>query len=147
MRYLMKLKQLFKSSLAKMDPELQAYLIGQQQAMVNAHNAQAQNMYPYQHGLGQQQAQLNNLYQQQAQQEYQPPPNIPPGIKARAMLISRLDSFGATWLRKEDFLGCHVKDETVYVFFVFKENGGCVTDERSLFPSDGLIAQLRILGG
>lgn len=66
---------------------------------------------------------------------------------AKKMLLQRLNGFGPTWMRSKDFLMCHVIDETVAVFYCFGKDTGVVEDTRDLFPSDGLVAQLRILRG
>ena len=81
----------------------------------------------------------------------QTPPFLMPPLPrlddvARTMLLMRLDGFKAIeWLRPKDWLVCHVMDDHVITFFCFGNDSGFVEDEKELFPSDGLVAQLRIL--
>lgn len=45
----------------------------------------------------------------------------------------------------EEFLICHVHKDTVFVFFVAKGVAGNLEESVNQFPSDKLIAQLRLL--
>jgi len=92
----------------------------------------------------------NPLEQQQAAQQAFSQTNIfitPSNIDdlAKQMLMSRLDGFHGKWMREKDYIMCHVVEEVVAVFYCFGKDTGVIEDNKDLFPSDGLISQLRIL--
>ena len=43
------------------------------------------------------------------------------------------------------WLSAHVGDKVVHVFYMFNNDGGHLEDDKDLFPSDTLIAQLRLI--
>jgi hypothetical protein len=98
--------------------------------------------------------QYNQMLAQQAQlghaqgvQNYNPNPT-PPSVHATAlsMLKMRLGGVDNTFqLNPDEMLLCHVADDTVYIFFVLKGKGGYLQDEVSLFPSDKLVTQFRLI--
>ena len=78
--------------------------------------------------------------------EQQPKPNINIHARARGMLIDRLGGIdGPMKLKDGDFLMCHCFWGTVYVFFVFNKRDGVTKESTDIFPSDKLVAQLRMV--
>ena len=68
--------------------------------------------------------------------------------KARSMLQDRLGTINSRFQPKEgDFMWCHVDMERqkVFVFFVFDGQDGSTSEGLEMFPSDTLVAQLRMI--
>lgn len=66
--------------------------------------------------------------------------------RARGMLIQRLGGVASEFnVNENDFLMCHVVAGTVYVFFLLNHREGVTTESMDIFPSDKLVAQLRMV--
>jgi hypothetical protein len=96
--------------------------------------AQAQQMQPF-------------LNQATAQAVQQPPdPRGKANEKALHLLMMRMQGVRNTLrLGADDFMCCHVREDTVHVFFVLKGNSGNTSEQVDIFPSDKLITQLRLI--
>jgi hypothetical protein len=67
---------------------------------------------------------------------------------ARTLLLHRLQQWHqGDWLNQKDFIFCYVRENTVSVFFVLNDISDVLEDDVHLFPSDGLVSQLRLLRG
>jgi hypothetical protein len=66
--------------------------------------------------------------------------------RCRGMLLDRLGGIdGPMTLKAGDFLMCHAYWGLVYVFFVFGKREGVTKESTEVFPSDKLVAQLRMV--
>ena len=66
--------------------------------------------------------------------------------RARGMLIQRLGGVAADFnVNENDFLMCHVTGGTVYIFFLLNGREGVTTESMDIFPSDKIVAQLRMV--
>ena len=72
--------------------------------------------------------------------------NINIHARARGMLLDRLGGIdGPFKLKDGDFLMCHCFWGLAYVFFVFGKRDGVTKESTDNFPSDKLVAQLRMV--
>ena len=66
--------------------------------------------------------------------------------RAKGLLMSRLHGVrGRVPLMADDFLHCHVSNDTVYVFFLIGGREGILQENVDVFPSDTLITQIRMV--
>lgn len=52
---------------------------------------------------------------------------------------------GTFKLNQDEFLTCYVTNSTVYVFFVLNGKAGHFTEEVTIFPSDKILTQIRMI--
>ena len=72
--------------------------------------------------------------------------NPPLSERAREMFLKRLGGLRAEHkLGLSEFVQCHVHAEMVYVFYFLKGKEGVAKEPIDMFPSDGLIAQFRMV--
>jgi hypothetical protein len=92
-----------------------------------------------------QQAQ-NSIAQQNAHYAQAQPSNFHLHARARGLLLDRLGGIeGPCRINPNDFLMCHVFDGIVYIFFIFDKKEGMTKESTDLFPSDKLVAQMRMV--
>ena len=92
------------------------------------------------------QQQLQNMQQPQKYYPLVEPPKPNKHERAIDLLKMRLGGVLKEFkLSNEEFLICHVYKDTVFVFFVARGVGGQLEESVNTFPSDKLIAQLRLL--
>ena len=66
--------------------------------------------------------------------------------RAKGLLMSRLHGMrGMAPMVADDFLHCHVSNDTVYVFFLIGGREGIIQENIDVFPSDTLITQIRMV--
>lgn len=67
-------------------------------------------------------------------------------MRAREMFLKRLGGLRAEYkLDLSEYIACHVHADEVYVFYFLKGKAGYTQEPIDLFPSDGLIAQFRMV--
>ena len=117
----------------------------------NSENMQSALEHQMKAAQAQQQANsfLNQQLLGQAQQTQQPPPKDIRGQtneRALHLLMMRLSGVrGQLRLGKDDFMCCHVREDTVHVFFVLNGRSGNTEEHVDIFPSDKLLTQLRLI--
>lgn len=75
------------------------------------------------------------------------PTPVQPHARARGMLLDRLGGVRGTMeIHRDNFLMCHVAKGMVYVFYLLGDDRSGVTKEDiNIFPSDKLVASLRMV--
>jgi hypothetical protein len=117
----------------------QKLIAAQAQAQINQALQQAQQMNPNLLGA---QGQLGQQAQQPTQKDLRGEANN----KALRLLMMRMSGVRSTLkLAADDFMCCHVREDTVHVFFVLKGHSGNTSEQVDIFPSDKLITQLRLI--
>ena len=75
-----------------------------------------------------------------------PMSNPPLGDRAREIFLKRLGGLRAEYkVGLNEFVACHIHADMVYVFYFLKGKEGVTKEPIDLFPSDGLIAQFRMV--
>lgn len=68
--------------------------------------------------------------------------------RARELFINRLIGAKGDGYRQQgtnDFVTTHFYNDRVYLFYMFNGKEGVISEEVHIFPSDGLIAQFRMI--
>lgn len=104
-------------------------------SMMNNQAAQAQSMAPFTYSdlKAMQQAAVNNTV---------------PSLDHIALDLLKRRMAGVTGtfrLNRDEFLTCYVSSGTVYVFFVLNGKAGHFVEEVTIFPSDKMLTQIRMI--
>lgn len=82
------------------------------------------------------------------------PPRVPIGVqvkqrqatRARELFINRMVGVRGNFrLKEDDLIVCHIHADTVLMFYCFDGRDGIVKEPMDLWPSDGLLAQFRMI--